>query len=132
LGSWDLNKSIRVTVLLWLDENSYSYYNQIVYRSALSGGVSSQVWSALTYDLPDIVGCKNGEDCAPLIWLSVMITIFIIGAVGATVIHDISFLMLLGVVCLGFFTMIGWVPMFWLVFAIFVIFAGLISAWRIL
>ena len=107
LGSWDKNKSIRITVLLWLDGNSYSYSAQVVYRSALSGNIGSQVWSAIINDFPGTMGCETGKDCSLLIWLSVMITLLAIGGVAISITRNISYLLVFGIVILTFFTSIA-------------------------
>jgi len=128
--AWDNNNNLVVTVVIVYSDGS-SYAWQQVYVKKI-GTQALNVWSILTSNMFAIVGCDEGKPCGILILIAVFFTIFIIAAlVTTTPLRNPAHVTLVSIIPIIFFTVLGWLPIFWSVmYSVFVI-VGLFAFGRV-
>ena len=128
--AWDNNNNLVITVVIVYSDGS-SYAWQQVYVKKI-GTQALNVWSILTSNMFAIVGCDEGKPCGILILIAVFFTIFIIAAlVTTTPLRNPAHVTLVSIIPIIFFTVLGWLPIFWSVmYSVFVI-VGLFAFGRV-
>jgi hypothetical protein len=112
LAAWDANYSITLTVDVELSDGKWMRF-KTTYRQFVTGRVGIQTLDILKNEMAGIVGCKEGEECGLLLAMAVFITA--IGCAGFTIISpfkNISGILLVALMIMGFFTFMTWVSPF--------------------
>lgn len=110
LGGWDINKTLRIYVKVELSDGVSFTKKHNYYAPA---GITGATWTILTTDIYGMVGCEEGQPCALLILISLLLSVGLTaGIITASPFQDSAAIGVMFCFFLGIFALISWVPFF--------------------